>query len=201
MTSARTVHIVSDNATLRRSLEKLLHSAAYEAVAYPSQSALLDAAPNIKGGCILIEVGALAEFLARLRGIGIRIPVIVLASSSDIGAAVSAMKQGAFDFIERPFEDKILVTAIDAALGSASTGMPDQAAIEAARRLATLSQRERQVLDALVRGLTNKLIAVELGLSVRTVEVHRAHMLHRLGVHRTAVAIGLAIQAGLLTGL
>ena len=99
------------------------------------------------------------------------------------------MKQGAFDFIGRPFEDKFLIKTINAALGSACVGVPDPEAIEAARRLTTLSQRERQVLDALVRGLPNKPIAVELGLSVRTVEVHRAHMLHRLGVHRVEIRL------------
>jgi two-component system response regulator FixJ len=148
----------------------------------------------------LIESQVLADFQGTtLRGAGVRIPVIVLGSPSDIQVAVSAMKQGAFDFIGRPFEDKFLIKTINAALGSACVGVPDPEAIEAARRLTTLSHRERQVLDALVRGLPNKLIAVELGLSVRTVEVHRAHMLHRLGVHATAVAIRLAVEASVLT--
>src|ERR1700730_3209702 len=112
MTAARPVYIVSDNPRLRRSLEQLVHLAACEPVAYPSQSDLLDAAPSITGGCILIESQALADFQRTLRGAGVRIPVIVLGSSSDIEAAVSAMKQGAFDFVGTPFEDRSVARAI-----------------------------------------------------------------------------------------
>ena len=107
------------------------------------------------------------------------------------------MKGGAVDFIEKPFDDERLFASIEAALANARPGRTDRESAEAAERIATLSPRERQVLDALVAGRPSKVIAHDLGISVRTVEVHRARMLERLGTRRLAEAIRLAVLADL----
>ena len=126
------------------------------------------------------------------------LPVIVITGHGDISTAVAAMKGGAVDFIEKPFDDKRLFASIEAALANSGRGRKDrEAVVEAAERIATLSPRERQVLYALVAGRPSKVIAHDLGISVRTVEVHRARMLERLGTRRLAEAIRLAVLADL----
>jgi two-component system response regulator FixJ len=122
--------------------------------------------------------------------------VIVITGHGDISTAVAAMKGGAVDFIEKPFDDKRLFASIEAALADSGPGRTDREA-EAAERIATLSPRERQVLNALVAGRPSKVIAHDLGISIRTVEVHRARMLERLGTRRLAEAIRLAVLADL----
>jgi two-component system response regulator FixJ len=123
--------------------------------------------------------------------------VIVMTGQGDVPTAVRAMKAGAVDFIEKPFDDERLLTAIRAALASAGQVPRDREAVAAAQRLGMLSPRERQVLDGLVAGRPNKLIAHDLGISVRTVKVHRARMLERLGIRRASEAIRLAVLATL----
>jgi two-component system response regulator FixJ len=113
---------------------------------------------------------------------------------ADVQTAVDAMKVGAFDFLEKPFEEKRLLATIDAAFQRSAR---ENSAIAAASRLASLSRREREVLDSLVAGRSHKEIAHELGISVRTVQVHRARMLHRLGTRRVANALRLAVMASL----
>jgi two-component system response regulator FixJ len=196
--SAHTIHIVDDDAAVRRSLQRLLSSAGHETASYDSALALLEAMPLPPDGCLLLDVRMPGmdglELQARLNRLGFRLPVIVITGYGDIRTAVQAMKAGAVDFIEKPFDEEPLFTAIDAAL---EQELADPGIVEAVRRIATLSPRERQVLDALVAGRPNKTIAVALGLSVRTVEVHRAHMLERLGVETLAEAVRLAVVAGM----
>ncbi len=123
---------------------------------------------------------------ARLRDLDVTLPVIVMTGQSDVRSAVSAMKAGAVDFIEKPFDDEALIAAIEAALAKGGRADRNHEAAEAARLIAMLSRREREVLDALVVGRPNKVIAFDLGISVRTVEVHRARMMDRLGVRQLA---------------
>jgi two-component system response regulator FixJ len=137
------------------------------------------------------------ELLARLRDLGIGLPVIMVTGHGDVPTAVRAMKAGAVDFIEKPFDEERLLASIEAALASAGRTGRDPGAAAATRRIATLSRRERQVLDGLVAGHPNKVIAYNLGISTRTVEVHRARMLERLGTRHTAEAIRLAVMATL----
>ena len=135
------------------------------------------------------------EVHARLRLINPDLPVIVVTAQGDVPTAVRAMKAGASDFIEKPYSDDALIAAIESAL---KTSVADGRAEDIARAAAlidTLSPRERQVLEALVAGRQNKLIAFDLGISVRTVEVHRARMLDRLGVHQVAEAVRLLVLA------
>ena len=201
MTTERMVHVVDDDPAVRRSLGQLLYSADFECVGYESAVAFLEAAPGISAGCVLLdvkmpEIDGLAV-QGQLTHLGFDLPVIVITGHGDVSTAVAAMKGGAVDFIEKPFDDERLFASIEAALANSGSGRTDREAAEAAERIATLSPRERQVLDALVAGRPSKVIAYDLGISVRTVEVHRARMLERLGTRRLAEAIRLAVLADL----
>ena len=200
MPTERTIHVVDDDAAVRHSLERLLGSMGLATVSYTTPGAFLLAAPHLLGGCVLLDVKMPGisglEVLARLRAIGFVPPIIVITGQGDIQTAVLAMKAGAFDFLEKPYEDEVLLAAIEAALGA----FPDDhihQAVDSAQRIARLSPREREVLDALVAGASNKVIAFDLGLSVRTVEVHRARMMERLGTRQLSEAIRLAVLATL----
>jgi two-component system response regulator FixJ len=197
----RTVHVVDDDAAVRRSLERLLDTAGFRVVSYESSSAFLEAARGLSAGCVLLdiqmpEVDGLAV-QARLNRLGVPLPVIVMTAHGDVARAVQAMKAGAVDFLEKPFDDETLLNGIEAALAKAGRRVGDRAPVEAARRIATLSPREREVLDGLMTGLQNKMIAFDLGISVRTVEVHRARMMERLGTRKLADAVRLAVLAKL----
>jgi two-component system response regulator FixJ len=203
MPGERTIHIVDDDGAVRRSLERLLESMDFATVSYPTPEDFLLAAPGLSEGCVLLDVkmpgiGGL-EVQARLIGLGFFLPIIVITGQGDVQTAVRAMKAGAFDFLEKPYEDIVLLASIDAAFASAPADRMQQAQ-DAALRVGRLSPREREVLDALVAGASNKIIAFDLGLSVRTVEVHRARMMERLGTRQLAEAIRLAIMATLAPG-
>ena len=200
MPAERTIHVVDDDAAVRHSLERLLESMGFATVSYTTPGAFLLAAPHLLGGCVLLDVKMPGisglEVQARLRTIGFVQPIIVITGQGDIQTAVLAMKAGAFDFLEKPYEDEVLLAAIEAALAASPDDHIHQA-VDSAQRIARLSPREREVLDALVAGASNKVIAFGLGLSVRTVEVHRARMMERLGTRQLAEAIRLAVLATL----
>jgi two-component system response regulator FixJ len=199
--SERTVCIVDDDAGLRRSLERLFRSVGWTAVSYETAFAFLAAVPDLTEGCILLDVRMPGmdglELQEELKSQGFNLPVIVMTAKGDVETAVRAMKAGAVDFIEKPFSDDGLLGAIDAALTRARHPTGNLEEMDAAERVAGLSPRERQVLDALVAGRSNKQIAYDLGISPRTVEVHRAHMLERLGTRSLAEAVRLAVMAAL----
>ena len=196
-----TVHVVDDDPDVRRSLEQLLLAAGFDPVLYETPSALLDSVDRLADGCVLLDVRMPSmnslQLQEQLNAIGSRAPVIFMTGQGNIPMAVRAMKCGAVDFIEKPFDDDRLLSSINSALALASRRSRHQATIEATQRIATLSRRERQVLDAIMTGSTNKVIARDFGLSVRTIEVHRARMLERLGTHSLAEAIRLAVVATL----
>jgi FixJ family two-component response regulator len=196
----RTVHIVDDDAAVRRSLERLLDSMEFATVSYPTPEEFILVAPRLSEGCVLLDVKMPGidglEVQARLIGLGFFLPIIVITGQGNVQTAVRAMKAGAFDFLEKPYEDVVLLASIEAAFASAPADRMQQAQ-DAALRVGRLSPREKEVLDALVAGAANKVIAFDLGLSVRTVEVHRARMMERLGTHQLAEAIRLAIMATL----
>ena len=200
MPAERTIHVVDDDAAVRLSLERLLGSMGFATVSYTTPGAFLLEAPHLLGGCVLLDVKMPGisglEVQARLRAIGFVPPIIVITGQGDIQTAVLAMKAGAFDFLEKPYEDEVLLAAIEAALAASPDDHIHQA-VDSAQRIARLSPREREVLDALVAGASNKVIAFDLGLSVRTVEVHRARMMERLGTRQLAEAIRLAVLATL----
>jgi len=200
MPAERTIHVVDDDVAVQLSLERLLGSMGFATVSYTTPGAFLLEAPHLSGGCVLLDVKMPGisglEVQARLRAIGFVPPIIVLTGQGDIQTAVLAMKAGAFDFLEKPYEDEVLLAAIEAAL-AASPDDHIRQAMDSAQRIARLSPREREVLDALVAGASNKVIAFDLGLSVRTVEVHRGRMMERLGTRQLAEAIRLAVLATL----
>jgi two-component system, LuxR family, response regulator FixJ len=200
----RTVHVIDDEEAVRRAIAILLRSASLAVQTHPSGLAFLDALPNLGAGCVLSDVRMPGlnglELLRRLRDRSIRWPVIIMTAHGDIPTAVRALKAGAVDFIEKPFDDNDLLAVIEAAFATAepeSLGRSRMAANQAAERVAALSRREREVLELLVAGGTNKGIARDLGLSPRTVEVHRARLMERLGVGSFAEVVRLAVQAGL----
>jgi two-component system, LuxR family, response regulator FixJ len=201
MTGKRIVHVVDDDAAVRRALMRLLRSEGLVAVAYETALAVLNAAPSLSSGCILLDLQMPGmdglELLARLGELGIELPVIVVTGHGDVPTAVRAMKAGAVDFIEKPIDETQLFAAIDAALSEKKFAIRDRAVAGATERMARLSPRERQVLEGIAVGRPSKLIAYDLGISVRTVEVHRAHMLDRLGVRNMAEAIRIAVMATL----
>jgi len=201
MTGKRIVHVVDDDAAVRRALMRLLSSEGLVAVAYETALAVLNAAPSLSSGCILLDLQMPGmdglELLARLGELGIELPVIVVTGHGDVPTAVRAMKAGAVDFIEKPIDETQLFAAIDAALAEKKFAVRDRVVAGATERMALLSPRERQVLEAIAVGRPSKLIAYDLGISVRTVEVHRAHMLDRLGVRNMAEAIRIAVMATL----
>ncbi len=198
---ARNVYIVDDDAALLGSLERLLRSVGFASVWYETALAFLDAVPNLVDGCVLLDVRMPGmdglELQERLNALGFTLPVIVMTAEGDVETAVRAMKAGADDFIEKPFSDDLILGAVNAALMRARRPTPHLEEMDPAGRVARLSPRERQVLDALVAGRQNKQIAYDLNISVRTVDVHRARMMERLGTRSFAEAVRLAVTAAL----
>jgi two-component system response regulator FixJ len=204
MPTERFIYVVDDDAGVRRSLERLLDAAGFRAISYETPAAFLNAAPSLSAGCILLDMRMPdmdgLRLQARLIELGISLPVILMTGQGNVQGAVRAMKAGAVDFIEKPFSEDVLFNAIEAAFARPNRSDRMQEAEDAAKRIARLSRREREVLDALVEGRPNKIIAFDLGLSVRTIEVHRARMMDRLGVSQLAEAVRLAVMAQMLTG-
>ena len=199
MTAERTVHVVDDDAAVRRSLERLLDAAGFNVISYETPMAFLAVAPGLSEGCVLLDIRMPGmdglSLQARLAKLDHHLPVVVITGQGDVETAVRAMKAGAVDFIEKPYDDEVLVNAIELALSLPKQSDRNREATEAAQRVAALSPREHQVLDALVAGRPNKVIAYDLSISVRTVEVHRARMMERLGVRQLAEAIRIAVLA------
>ena len=191
------LHIVDDEEVIRDSLAWLAQSRGLPARGYAGGQEFLDALQDldVSGDCLLLDVrmpgmNGIAVFDALIgRGLLPRLPVIFLTGHGDVPMAVDSLKRGAFDFFEKPFNDNVLMDRVEEAL-AASRKAAEAAAVQA--RLATLSAREREVLDLILAGMMNKVVADKLGISMRTVEVHRAHIFDKMQV-KTAVEL-----AGLL---
>jgi len=201
MATERTVYILDDDAAVLRSLERLLSSANFKPVTFDHPDVFLTAATTFKTGCVLLDVRLPGmsglDVQAQLLKMRNDLAVIVVTGQGDIQTAVRAMKAGAADFLEKPYSDHALLGSIEATFGKENRPDRDRDIAEAVRRIAGLTPRERDVLDGLVAGRPNKLIAYDLGISVRTVEVHRARMMERLGVRQLAEAIRLGVMARL----
>jgi two-component system response regulator FixJ len=201
MTSERIVHIVDDDTDFRQSLGRLFEAAGFAITTYASGSEVLQAAPRLTAGCILLDIQMPSmsglEVQEHLNKLGVRLPVIVMTGHGGVTTAVRAMKAGAIDFVEKPFDDVPLVAMIESALANPRQQRQDLEVARATERVNTLSPRECQVLIRLLAGNPNKVIAYDLAISVRTVEVHRARMLERLGVRTLAEAVRLGVLAGL----
>lgn len=196
-----TVHVVDDDAAVRDSLVFLLESAGFPVRAHPSAEALLAAAPALAPGCVLTDIRMPGldglELQRRLSELGLHVAVIVMTGHADVPSAVAAMKAGAVDFLQKPFEAPRLLEVVRQAL---SRQHADDAAAEAAeaaaRLLAGLTPREHEVLAQLVAGHPNKVIAQALGASPRTIEVHRARVMEKLGVRSLPDLVRLVMAAG-----
>jgi len=195
------LHIVDDEEVIRDSLTWLAHSRAIPAAGYDSATAFLAALDGDRpfdpqGECLLLDMrmpdmsGAVLFDTLAARGLAQVLPVIFLTGHGDVPMAVDSLKRGAFDFFEKPFNDNKLMDRVQEAL-AASRQAGDQAAVQA--RVAALSAREREVLELILAGKMNKVIADELGISMRTVEVHRAHIFDKMNV-KTAVELARLLK-------
>jgi two-component system response regulator FixJ len=200
MADKRLVHIVDDEDSIRRSAKFMLSTSGYAVETWESGVAFLKEAKTAEPGCILLDVRMPEmdglEVQQALNERGITMPVIILTGHGDIGIAVRAMKAGAVDFIEKPFEKAVLMSAIEAAHARLEKNAADLERNEEAHvMLGKLTGREREVLDGLAKGLPNKTIAYDLDISPRTVEVHRANLMTKLGVRSLSEALRIAFAA------
>ena len=179
------IHVVEDDQPMRESLVMLLEEAGYKVSAYATAEDLLARAAAIEGNCVVSDVRMPGmdglTLLRRLRSEGSALPLILITGHGDVPMAVAAMKAGAVDFLEKPFEADALLAAIEAALRPRSRDAEAEAVEAAHGRLANLTSRECEVLEHLVSGESNKEVAAQLGISPRTVEFHRAHIMEKTG--------------------
>ncbi|HET9639259.1 MAG TPA: response regulator transcription factor [Allosphingosinicella sp.] len=200
--SNQTIHLIDDDEAIRRSVSFMLRTSGYLVKTYSSGVEFLGVGKEAVTGCILLDVRMPEmdglEVQQALKDIGVLMPVIVMTGHGDINLAVQAMKAGAVDFIEKPFEKSVLLRAIDEGFARIDqAGRRHVRADEAKVRLEALTPREYDVLQGLVRGHPNKTIAYDLGISPRTVEIHRANLMGKLGVPSLSEALRIAFAAGL----
>lgn len=203
MPSDRMVHVIDDDSAMRDSLQFLLATANIAVHTHDSAAAFLDVLPKLKTACIITDVRMPGmsgiELLRRLRELGNNTPVIVITGHGDVPLAVEAMKFGAADFIEKPFDDEVLLSAVRSALDRGAGDDEQQAARAVITdRLASLSNREREVLEGLVAGHQNKTIAYDLGISPRTVEIYRANVMTKMEATSLSDLVRMALVGGLL---
>ena len=201
MPNSQVVHVIDDDADVRQSLAFLLSTAGISVQIHDSAVAFLRALPKVEVGCIVTDVRMPGmdglELQRRLLADKNAIPVIVMTGHGDIALAVEAMKAGAVDFIEKPFDDEMLIRAIKSALTRVrEESERDSAASEVRSRLKLLSERERQVLKGLVAGKPNKIIAYELGISPRTVEIYRANVMTKMQADSLSALVRMALLEG-----
>ena len=204
MSECKRVYLVDDDEAIRRSTSFMLRSSGYAVKTFGTGTELLEKVSELEEGCILLdvrmpEIGGL-EVQKALRQRGVAYPVVVMTGHGDVSVAVQAMKAGAVDFIEKPFEKSLLLEAIEeglALLRQASGNLSRRE--EAKARLRALTPRELDVLRGLVRGHPNKTIAYDLEISPRTVEVHRANLMQKLEVASLSEALRIAFAAGIGT--
>ncbi len=197
-----TLHLVDDDSGFRASLATLLRAMGYRVEEYEGGRAFITAAATAAPGCALVDVcmpdvdgiTLLGELAAR----GIAMPVVILTGNATVPMAVQAMKAGAVDFLEKPFRSDALRTAVETALARTDAGRPPTGAADFTARLATLTPREREVLEGVVAGLPTKVIAYRLGISARTVDVHRARINDKLQVRGLSNLIRAALAAGVM---
>lgn len=196
------VHVVDDEEPVRKSLAFLLATVGFPVRVHDSATGFLATAPTAGRACLITDLKmpdiSGVELLERLNGLGIMIPTIVITGHGDVPMAVTAMKAGAVDFIEKPFEDEVLIDAVKRAASRLDDAREVIDKFEALQdRLDALSGRERQVLSMIVAGLPNKTIAYDLSISPRTVEVHRANIMSKMQAHSLPELVRMSITAEL----
>jgi two-component system response regulator FixJ len=197
------VHVIDDDDAVRESLEFLLRTAKIEVRTYDSATAFLKAMPDATTGCIVTDVRmpgiSGVDLLRELKSRGSTMPVIVITGHGDIQLAVEAMKVGAADFLEKPFDDEALLASVKSALDRLERdAQRETERADLNNRLATLSTREREVLEGLIAGKVNKVIAFDLGISPRTVEIYRAHVMTKMDAGSLSELVRMALLAGVL---
>jgi len=198
-----TVHVIDDDEAIRQSLAFLLQAAKLEVKTYSTAMAFLDALPDAASGCVITDVRmpgmSGVDLLRRLKELKIGVPVIVITGHGDVALAVEAMKVGAVDFLEKPFDDDVLLASVQSALkrqdGETKRHIER---LEIEGRLAGLSNRERDVLGGLVAGRANKQIAFDLGISPRTVEIYRANLMNKMKAGSLSDLVRMALIVGIV---
>ncbi len=202
MPFSRMLHIVDDDTDVRESAELLLDAAGYTVVAWPSGVAFLAGVDTAVPACVLLDINmpqidgleVQRQFIAR----GVTWPVILLTGQGEVSVAVQAMKNGGFEYLEKPYSSDLLLATVKDAFSRLEASHREEAAVlEAKTRLAKLTARELQVTQGLLAGLPNKLIAHELQISGRTVEIHRANVMDKLDVRSLSALVRMALAAGI----
>jgi two-component system response regulator FixJ len=197
------VYVIDDDEAIRDSLDFLLGAADFQVLLFESALNFINTLSTLDFGCVVSDVRMPGidgiELLKRLKAGGSLFPVVIMTGHGDVPLAVEAMKLGAIDFLEKPFEDDRLIGMIEAALRRAEPSVKNEAAtLEIQSRIASLSPRERQVMDGLIAGLSNKLIAREYDISPRTIEVYRANVMTKMQAASLSELVRLAMRGGAL---
>jgi two-component system response regulator FixJ len=197
------IYVIDDDEAVRQSIEFLLKTVGIAVHSFESARAFFDVLPDIDGGCIVTDVRMPEitgiDLLRRVREMKPDLPVILITGHGDVPLAVEAMKLGAADFLEKPFDDDLLIAAVRSALNQGADAAKRNAEIaDINEKLAGLSNRERQVLEGLVAGKPNKVIAFDLGISPRTVEIYRANLMTKMAANSLSDLVRMAMLAGIL---
>jgi two-component system, LuxR family, response regulator FixJ len=200
---SRKVYVIDDDEAMRDSLNFLLDSAGFEVTLFENAQQFLATLPGLAFGCVVSDVRMPGmdgmELLKHLKTSNNAFPIVVMTGHGDVPLAVEAMKLGAIDFLEKPFEDERLIGMIESAIRLAEPAARSEAvAQDIAARVASLSPRERQVMEGLIAGLSNKLIAREYDISPRTIEVYRANLMTKMQANSLSELVRLAMRAGLI---
>lgn len=203
MTTKGMIYVIDDDDAMRDSLNFLLDSSGYSVTLFDDAQRFMEALPGLAFGCVVSDVRMPGidgiELLKRMKAQHSPFPILIMTGHGDVPLAVEAMKLGAVDFLEKPFEDDRLVAMIETAIRQAEPAAKSEAiAQDVAARVASLSPRERQVMEGLVAGLSNKLIARDYDISPRTIEVYRANVMTKMQAGSLSELVRLAMRAGML---
>lgn len=199
MTATPFVYVVDDDQSIRESLVLLLESSGRLARSFPDSQSFLEGFEQSAPGCVIADVrmpGMSGLDLQRyLKSTGIDLPVIIITGHADVAMAVQALKEGASDFIEKPFDEDVLARSVDAALDQNRRAFRERKSLEDIRaRAKDLTPREKEVMDLVVQGLANKAVAAELNISVRTVEIHRGRVMEKMNAGSLSELVRMALR-------
>ncbi|MDH2406076.1 response regulator FixJ [Bradyrhizobium sp. SSUT18] len=203
MTTKGHVYVIDDDEAMRDSLNFLLDASGFGVTLFESAQGFLDDLRGLAFGCVVSDIRMPGldgiELLKRMKAQHSPFPILIMTGHGDVPLAVEAMKLGAVDFLEKPFEDDRLIVMIESAIREAEPAARSEAiAQDIAARVASLSPREHQVMEGLVAGLSNKLIAREYDISPRTIEVYRANVMTKMQANSLSELVRLAMRAGML---
>jgi two-component system response regulator FixJ len=203
MTSSPVIHVVDDDDDVRASIAFLLTSAGFAVRLHESADAFLQALPTLQSGCVVSDVRMPGldgiSLLRHLKARGARFPTVIMTGHADVPLAVEAMKEGAVDFIEKPFDASVMLAALRLALERHDQCHDqDLRLTQIQDRIRLLSGREREVMERVTEGKANKVVAYELGLSTRTVEVYRSNVMTKMGAQSLSELVRMVLEAGVL---